>query len=208
LPADMAEEQTINLSQLLLVLLIGGLAVRFFFFSGSSSRTVTASTRAENTRVREADVERIQQMFPQVPRRTIMWDLHRNGGNIAATTERILTGRGLELPPQTFQPPPPPAALSSTSAVNSTSGPAKSQQPDLIARYNLTSKIASESVDTTVAEPEIAHGGKQAWSQNKNERQALLQKRRDEMILAARRKMEAKLAAERTADQGDHQSVG
>ncbi len=97
LPADMAEEQTINLSQLLLVLLIGGLAVRFFFFSGPPSRPSTASTRAENARVREADVERIQQMFPQVPRRTIMWDLHRNGGNIAATTERILTGRGLEL---------------------------------------------------------------------------------------------------------------
>lgn len=25
-----------------------------------------------------------------------MWDLHRNGGSVAATTERILTGRGLE----------------------------------------------------------------------------------------------------------------
>lgn len=46
-------------------------------------------------RVREADVDRVQQMFPQVGRRTIMWDLQRNGGNIAATTERILS-RGLE----------------------------------------------------------------------------------------------------------------
>jgi hypothetical protein len=25
-----------------------------------------------------------------------MWDLQRNGGSVAATTERILTGRGLE----------------------------------------------------------------------------------------------------------------
>lgn len=39
-------------------------------------------------------------------------------------------------------------------------------------------------------------GAKQAWSQNKDERSALLQKRREEMILVARRKMEAKVAAE------------
>ena len=41
-------------------------------------------------------MERIQQMFPQTSRRCIMWDLQRNGGNVAATTERILSGRGLE----------------------------------------------------------------------------------------------------------------
>ena len=38
----------------------------------------------------------MQQMFPQVARRSIMWDLQRNGGSVAATTERILSGRGLE----------------------------------------------------------------------------------------------------------------
>lgn len=36
-------------------------------------------------------------MFPQVGRREIMWDLQRNGGSVAATTERILGGRGLEV---------------------------------------------------------------------------------------------------------------
>jgi len=36
-------------------------------------------------------------MFPQVSRRSIMWDLQRNGGNVVATTERILSGRGLEV---------------------------------------------------------------------------------------------------------------
>jgi hypothetical protein len=36
-------------------------------------------------------------MFPQVPRRSIMWDLQRNGGNVVATTERVLSGRGLEV---------------------------------------------------------------------------------------------------------------
>lgn len=36
-------------------------------------------------------------MFPQVGRREIQWDLQRNGGSPAATTERILSGRGLEV---------------------------------------------------------------------------------------------------------------
>jgi coupling of ubiquitin conjugation to ER degradation protein 1 len=92
----MAEEQTINIPQLLLVLFIGGMAIRWFFFAGSSSRTSQSTYGANNSRAREADVERIQQMFPQIPRRSIMWDLQRNGGNVAATTERILSGRGLE----------------------------------------------------------------------------------------------------------------
>ena len=36
-------------------------------------------------------------MFPQLSTRDIIWDLQRNGGSVAATTERILTGRGLEV---------------------------------------------------------------------------------------------------------------
>jgi coupling of ubiquitin conjugation to ER degradation protein 1 len=93
----MSEEQTINIPQLILVLLVGGLAIRYFFFSAPSSTTRPPTSSANNIRAREADVERIQQMFPQVGRRLVMWDLQRNGGNIAATTERILSGRGLEV---------------------------------------------------------------------------------------------------------------
>jgi coupling of ubiquitin conjugation to ER degradation protein 1 len=93
----MAEEQTIiGIPQLLLALLIGGIAIRWFFFSGASSRSSQSTFNANRLRAREADVERIQQMFPQIARRTIMWDLQRNGGNVTATTERILSGRRLE----------------------------------------------------------------------------------------------------------------
>jgi coupling of ubiquitin conjugation to ER degradation protein 1 len=93
----MADEQTVNVPQLLLVLILGGLAIRYFFFGSTTPTVSRASSSASNTRAREADVERIQQMFPQIARRTIMWDLQRNGGNITATTERILSGRGLEV---------------------------------------------------------------------------------------------------------------
>lgn len=92
-------EQTINIPQLILVLVMSALAIRYFFFTGPSPSNANSSqhTRsASNVRAREADVEMIQQMFPQVTRRNIMWDLQRNGGNVPATTERILSGRGLE----------------------------------------------------------------------------------------------------------------
>jgi len=116
-----------------------------------------------------------------------MWDLQRNGGNVVATTERILSGRGLEVPPQSFQPPVP-----VPSSAPGVPAPAKPLQPDLITRYNLASKL--DAPEPEEAKPQPQTGA--AWSANKGERQALLQRRREEMILAARRKMEAKVAAE------------
>lgn len=88
-------------------------------------------------------------------------------------------------PPPTFNPPlpiPTPAQTSST--------PAKKipTNPDLITRYNLSSKLSA----TAQTEPENEKQKQKAWSQDKKERQANLQRRRDEMILAARRKMEEK----------------
>ena len=81
-------EQTVNVPQLIIIILLGGLALRYFLFSPSSPSSSAGAV--------ERDVETIQQMFPQVPRRVIMWDLQRNGGSVAATTERILSGRGME----------------------------------------------------------------------------------------------------------------
>ncbi|KAI9746186.1 MAG: hypothetical protein M1818_000867 [Claussenomyces sp. TS43310] len=183
----MANEQTINIPQLLLVLFLGGLAIRYFFFSSPAGRHSHTSSSASSVRAREADVEMIQQMFPQLARRTIMWDLQRNGGNVAATTERILGGGSLEIPPQSFQPPSPPSVSTATSAPSVV----KPAPTDLITRYNLSSKLGAEGPKT-----EPPTDLKQSWSQNKGDRQALLQKRREEMIIAARRRMEAKLAAE------------
>ncbi|CAG8982488.1 hypothetical protein HYALB_00002268 [Hymenoscyphus albidus] len=196
-------DPTINLPQLVLILLLGGLAIRWFFFSstpGSAGGNPHGrTTRAGSSlRAREADVERIQQMFPQVERRSIMWDLQRNGGNVVATTERVLSGRGLEVPPQSFQPPLPPPSASTAASVAS-----KPVHPDLITRYNLKAKILEEKAAAETAAADVPKSGaQQAWSTNKGERQALLQRRREEMILAARRKMEAKVAAESALGKG------
>ncbi|KAH0420068.1 cue domain containing protein [Colletotrichum camelliae] len=198
----MANEQ-ISLPYLIVILLVTAFVIRFLFFSPSPPPSALASRQsaASVLRTREAAVERIQQMFPQVDRRTILWDLQRNGGNIQATSERILAGR-METPPVTFQPPPPPGtspAAASAATAAASKAAEKPSQPDLITRYKLQDKIAQQQAAAAAAAEAEKERGSKGWSSNRDERQALLQKRRDEMILAARRKMEAKIAAEKTS---------
>ncbi|KAG5933929.1 hypothetical protein E4U53_000820 [Claviceps sorghi] len=189
----MANEQ-ISLPYLAGILLLSGLILRYLFFSGAP-RSGPSRSPEDVRRARDAAVERIQQMFPQTDRRSVLWDLQRNGGSIQSTTERILAGR-LEMPPITFQPPPPPGQPSpGASTASAAQQVGKPSQPDLITRYNLKSKIAAD-----VHEEEKKGKG---WSSNREERQLALQRRRDEMILAARRKMEAKIAAEKAASQAE-----
>lgn len=66
----------------------------------------------------------------------------------------------------------------------------RSEHIDLITRYNLGSRISSPP--STPSESSGPSGSTQtaSWSNNKNERQALLKRRREEMILNARRKLE------------------
>lgn len=99
----MANNDQINLPSLVVIIVLSGLIVRYLFFSSPSSPgSQQPRDSLSQMRQREAAVERIQQMFPQADRRTILWDLQRNGGSIAATTEKILSGRmeTVELPPR------------------------------------------------------------------------------------------------------------
>ncbi|KAI4139011.1 MAG: hypothetical protein L6R39_006501 [Caloplaca ligustica] len=177
-------EQTLNLPSLFLVLALLVLSIRYFFFSPSSSSTRAASGR--NTANPE-HIEQIAQMFPQLSRRDIQWDLQRNGGSVQATTERVLSGRALERPPPSFQPIQPPTSSSSTTPASPP--PYKSSHPDLITRYKLEHRISQPEVTRSDGEEKQKAPN---WSPNKAERQALLQKRREDMVLAARRKLEEK----------------
>ena len=91
----MANNEQVNVPSLLVILALSGLIVRYLFFSTpASSRAQQAAARESSTaRSREAAVAQLQQMFPQVDRRTLLWDLQRTGGNMAATTDRVLAGR-------------------------------------------------------------------------------------------------------------------
>ncbi|KAJ9624992.1 hypothetical protein H2203_004943 [Taxawa tesnikishii (nom. ined.)] len=180
-------EQTLNIPQLIAVVLVGFLAIRWFLSPGSPSSR--SSSQNAGRQINPAHVEQIMQMFPQLDRRSVMWDLQRNGGSLQATTERLLSGRPLDTPPPSFQPPMP----TPTAPTASTTGAQKPNpiHPDLITRYNLSSRVtargpAEEGSATMVAEAEK----KQGWSANKNERAEQLKRRREEMVLAARRKME------------------
>ncbi|OAL72898.1 nuclear condensin complex subunit smc2 [Trichophyton violaceum] len=193
----MAEsEPSINIPSLLTFAVVSFFVFRWFFSSRSGSQDGSNAPGGRNRAqaVDPVQLDHLAQMFPQLTRRELMWDLQRNGGSVAATTERILTGRGLETPPPTFQPQIPAA---STPTVESTSTAteqvAKQVSTNLIARYNLQSKIDNESTEgsgtgTVSSDSTILRQGS-AWSRDKDERQRLMQKRRDEMILTARRKM-------------------
>ncbi|KAF2484903.1 hypothetical protein BDY17DRAFT_292571 [Neohortaea acidophila] len=189
---------SINIPQLIAVALVGFLAIRWFL--NKPSTTTTSSSSSSTSRGRSIDVSKVEQvsaMFPQLDRRTIAWDLHRNGGNVAATTERVLAGRGLESPPPSFQPNLPlPAGSSSTTGAGAAGGNGGGAvkrhnafgQPDLITRYNLQSRISGKGKEAVPSEEQQRN----AWSADKSARAEGLRKRREEMILAARRKMEAR----------------
>lgn len=138
-----------------------------------------------------AKVDQVSSVFPQLDRRSIAWDLQRNGGSVEATTERVLGGRGLETPPPTFQPNlPSPATTAANAADAVAKNKNKQAQPDLITRYGLQSKVSGKGKEPVQSEEQKRSNT--AWSSDKNARAEALKRRREEMILAARRKMAEK----------------
>lgn len=94
----MTEAQTISLPQILVFLGVGFLIVRWFL---SSSTPAALGARngatAHGSRVNPAHVEQLMSMFPQLDRRTVIWELQRNGGNVNRIAETVLGGGRLSL---------------------------------------------------------------------------------------------------------------
>ena len=89
--ASAEEEATLSIPSLAFVAFLSFFIIRYFI----SSRSDDSPTR-RGQRFTVAQVDQVAQMFPQLSQRDIMWDLQRNGGSVAATTERVLGGRGLD----------------------------------------------------------------------------------------------------------------
>jgi coupling of ubiquitin conjugation to ER degradation protein 1 len=89
-------EQTLNIPQILVFVVVTVLAVRWYLSKPANSGTRPAAANRAAPRISPAQIDQVAQMFPQLDRRTIAWDLSRNGGNVAATTEKVLSGRTLE----------------------------------------------------------------------------------------------------------------
>ena len=88
-------EQSINIPQVLVFLVVTFLVARWYLSKPSAEGSRAAGTHAA-PRINSGHIDQVAQMFPQLSRRDIAWDLQRNGGNVAATTERVLSGRGLD----------------------------------------------------------------------------------------------------------------
>ena len=183
-------ETSINIPQLLAVALVGFFAIRWYFnkppgsSAPGSSSNIAGSSR-NNRAVDPAQITQVSAMFPQLDRRSIAWDLHRNGGNVAGTSERILTGRGLDNPPPSYQPvlPEPAVPVPSVSAGGARAG--AGGQPDLITRYGLQGRIGDKGKEAVQSEEQK----RSAWTSDKAARAEGLKRRREEMVLEARRKM-------------------
>lgn len=188
----MAENQTsINIPQIIAVAIVGFLAIRWFLNKPStSSNQTTSRTTASGRQVDLTKVAQVSAMFPQLDRRTIAWDLQRNGGNVAATTERVLMGRGLENPPPSFQPNLPPVEASTSGSGTAGQRKAPPSQPDLITRYNLQGRVGGKGKEAVPSEEQEQM--RSTWASDKASRAENLKRRREEMVLAARRRMEAK----------------
>lgn len=96
-PAEIAfsmAEQSINIPQVLVFAVVAFLVYRWYSSKPSANSTRPVASRS--VRIDPAQIDTIAQMFPQLNRRDIAWDLQRNGGNAAATTERVLSGRSLD----------------------------------------------------------------------------------------------------------------
>lgn len=89
------DEASVNIPSLLTLAVVSFFVIRWFLNRDGSPGPGDGRSRRRNV-VDPAHVEQISQMFPQLSTRDIIWDLQRNGGSVAATTERILTGRGLD----------------------------------------------------------------------------------------------------------------
>jgi coupling of ubiquitin conjugation to ER degradation protein 1 len=181
-------ETSINIPQLLAVALVGFFAIRWYLNKppGSSPGSSTSSSNnagaSRNRAVDPAQIAQVSAMFPQLDARNIAWDLHRNGGNVAGTSERILSGRGLDAAPPSFQPvlPAQVAVPAASQAANRTGGGV-----DLITRYGLQGRIGDKGKEAVKSEEQKKVG----WTSDKAARAEGLRRRREEMVLEARRKM-------------------
>ncbi|KAI9732584.1 MAG: hypothetical protein M1834_003920 [Cirrosporium novae-zelandiae] len=175
---------SINIPSLIAVIVVGFIVIRWFLGPSSNGDASSGAGGRAGRRVDPRAVEQIISMFPQASRRDVEWDLRRNGGSVATTTERILGGRGLDIPPPSFQPQTVPP-----NHPESQPKPTIPSHPDLITRYNLQSRIAESSPNDEVSASGADARSQNAWSQDKGERHRMMQQRRDDMILAARRKL-------------------
>ncbi|KAF5366220.1 hypothetical protein D9758_005706 [Tetrapyrgos nigripes] len=152
---------------------------------GQPTATDTLGFRPKN--VSQDMLDTISNMFPDIPVDNIRYDLLRTG-SVELTTNKILERGFLDPPPPSYFTlyPRTPASNSTTPAngASASSAVQPKTKETLISRYHLEERLVqSEKIE----ESEV--GGKAAWEDTPEKREASLKERKTKMILAARQRM-------------------
>ncbi|TFY80866.1 hypothetical protein EWM64_g3148 [Hericium alpestre] len=139
--------------------------------------------------------ETISTMFPDMPRENIHYDLLRTG-SVQQTSDKIIERGFLEAPPPAYFTLYPRSATARAPAPavpprptgSSTSAAKKSES--LISRFQLEQRAAT--AEEIAAEADA--GGRAAWEDTAEKREASLRERKAKMILAARQRLLAQQA--------------
>ncbi|KAF3930802.1 hypothetical protein ABW20_dc0107228 [Dactylellina cionopaga] len=83
---------SIGIPQLIFCAIVVALVYRYVVNSNQGDTSINNGRRprANNPAITADAIEALRAMFPQVSVAAIRWDLERNGGNVDATTEKIL----------------------------------------------------------------------------------------------------------------------
>ncbi|KAJ3966447.1 hypothetical protein EV361DRAFT_935170 [Lentinula raphanica] len=159
---------------------------------GTASPADTLGFRPKN--VTQDMVDTVGNMFPDIPKDNIRYDLLRTG-NVERTTNQILEKGFLDAPPLSYYNLYPRASIpgASSSQGNPTNIIASSSsiksKDTLISRYNLQSKLDDPSTLVDLRDDIEVGGGKAKWEDTPEKREASLRERKEKMILAARQRL-------------------
>ncbi|PPQ74308.1 hypothetical protein CVT26_004153 [Gymnopilus dilepis] len=147
------------------------------------------SEQATDSSLPYVQVDTISNMFPDIPADNIRYDLLRTG-NVELTTNKILERGFLDAPPAAYHtlyprtPAPATNAAAPGAARATTTGVPKKPKENLISRYGLQDRLQTAE---SIKEEEL--GGKAAWEDTPEKREASLKERKAKMILAARQRL-------------------
>ncbi|GAA5851348.1 hypothetical protein JCM3766R1_007009 [Sporobolomyces carnicolor] len=182
---------------------------------GSRASSTSGGGRGAGSRVDQAKIDRVRDMFPHLTNRSIRWELERNGASVERAVERALREGGLPEPPASYFPPDPEdfpstatagtqtppvqaqrqAAATATNGVAGSGSPASGSRvppPSLIKRLGLNGKLAAaegDAVSVDKGKGKESQVQKEGWASSREEREERLRKRKENLVLEARRKL-------------------
>lgn len=198
--------------------------LRFAFGGGSNNSSngghgAPAINAARSRQVPQHMIDSVKTLFPHIPDASIRYDLQRSG-SVEETCERILNEGGLPPPPAGFFGAAESSTTSTAAAVRaqnanrtapltaaaaagaSTGVTTPTKSPNLISRFGLQSRLASDDLTSTPLSNKStsSQGSPSSWATTPEERARILKDRKEQMILEARKKMlerqQAKQASE------------